>query len=161
MTLISDLQKTIALLTAKLERYEQRDELLVGKVGSGTEIGKSTKDHNQGNESATTDLTCSPTSTGLSNSTGSASVAGSTATSGANSFAVNFGTSGSSSFTFGTNQGQTYRNALSGVQANKSHESMGNGNLKWPHQLRVPQPGYDPRRDRNNVAFYKSVRYYT
>ena len=46
MTLISDLQKTIALLTAKLERYEQRDALQAGIVGSGTEIGKSTKDHN-------------------------------------------------------------------------------------------------------------------
>ena len=30
--------------------------------------------------------------------------------------------------------------------------------LKWPHQLRVPQPGkrlYDPLKDRSNVAFYK------
>ena len=81
-------------------------------------------------------------------------------------FAVNFGLS--TGMTFGPNQGQSYRSALKSAHLNLS---MGAGNLKLPHQPKVSQPGttstsvnngnengkygYDPAKDRNNVAFYK------
>ena len=73
---------------------------------------------------------------------------------------------------FGSNQGQSYRSALTSAECQSS--SLGGGNLKASHQPRVPQPGtmtnnsssgsgrgnvrYDPVKDRTNVAFYNLLK---
>ena len=79
--------------------------------------------------------------------------------------------SSSSGVSFGSDQGHSYRSALS--SADQSSVSLGVGNLKT-YQPKVPQPGtktskergngngngnskvrYDPIKDRNNAAFHK------
>ena len=157
MELISNLQRTIVLLTAKLEAYEKRDK-------ENQVAGQDIDDPNRGASSTLIGLPGQP---GL----------------GTIPFSVNFG-GVTNPFQLGTtlNQDQSYASAL--ASSSQSGLSVGAGILKRPHQLSVPQPGvpapqpgvgsgppgrngvngvtgttgrvssrYDPFKDRNNVAF--------
>ena len=181
MSLICDLQKTIALLTRKLEAYEERDRKEQILEGSDVQVNDS---KNGGFQS----LSKINSQTSQAGQAGQGSLKGNSQ--GGIPFSVNFASvvnSGRPVFAVDLNQGQTYKNVIT---AENLSQSMGSGILKKPYQLSIPQPGtgtgnrnlsglvtgvgsvhdsasmsskngrsagrYDPFKDRNNVAYHRS-----